>query len=233
MKTAGIIGGLGPESTVDYYRSVVALYRERTGDGSYPPLIINSINMKRLIDAFSAADRASAADYLVSEVERLARAGADFALLSANTPHIVFDEVERRSTVPLLSIVRATCGEAKARGLKRLGLFATRFTARAGFYALTLAGEGITLALPHDAEQEYIHEHYMNELVNGVFREETRAGLISIARRLKDEEGIEGLILGGTELPLILRDADSAEAGVPFLDTTQIHVRAIVDRLLS
>lgn len=233
MKTAGIIGGLGPESTVDYYRSVVKLYRERTRDGSYPPVIINSIDMKRLIDAFSADDRAGAADYLSAEVARLAGAGADFALLSANTPHIVFDEVERRSTIPLVSIVRATCEEAKAMGLRRLGLFATRFTARAGFYASALASEGMTLALPADAEQDYVHERYMNELVNGVFLPETRAGLISIARRLKDEEGIEGLILGGTELPLILREADSADAGVPFLDTTQIHVRAVVDRMLS
>jgi aspartate racemase len=109
LKTAGIIGGLGPESTVDYYRSVVALYRERTRDGSYPPVIINSVNMKRLIDAFAADDRAGAADYLAAEVAKLARAGADFALLSANTPHIVFDEVERRSTIPLLSIGRAAC----------------------------------------------------------------------------------------------------------------------------
>ena len=233
MKTAGIIGGLGPESTVDYYRSVVTLYRERTRDGSYPLVIINSVNMKRLIDAFSADDRAGAADYLSAEVAKLAGAGADFALLSANTPHIVFDEVERRSTIPLVSIVRVTCDEAKALGLKRLGLFATRFTARAGFYASALASEGMTLAVPDDAEQDYIHERYMNELVNGLFRDETRAGLVAIARRLKDEEGIEGLILGGTELPLILREADAADAGVPFLDTTQIHVRAIVDRLLS
>lgn len=233
MKTAGIIGGLGPESTVEYYRSVVALYRERTRDGSYPLVIINSVNMKRLIDAFSADDRAGAADYLSAEVAKLAGAGADFALLSANTPHIVFDEVERRATIPLLSIVRATCEEAKASGLKRLGLFGTRFTARAGFYAEALAADGLTLALPDDAEQDYIHERYMNELVNGVFLDETRAGLISIARRLRDEEGIEGLILGGTELPLILRDADAADAGVPFLDTTRIHVKAIVERLLS
>jgi aspartate racemase len=233
LKTAGIIGGLGPESTVAYYRSIVTLYRERTRDGSYPLVIINSVNMKRLIDAFSADDRAGAARYLSAEVEKLARAGADFALLSANTPHIVFDEVERRSDIPLISIVRATCDEAKALGLKRLGLFATRFTARAGFYSAALAPEGITLALPGDAEQDYIHERYMNELVNGRFLPETRSGLIAIARRLKTEEGIEGLILGGTELPLILREADSADAGVPFLDTTQIHVKAIVDRLLS
>lgn len=233
MKTAGIIGGLGPESTVEYYRSIVTLYRERTRDGSYPSLIINSVNMKRLIDAFSADDRAGAAEYLAAEVSKLARAGADFALLSANTPHIVFDEVRRRSTIPMLSIVRATCDDAKALDLKRLGLFGTRFTARAGFYAKALAAEGITLALPNDAEQDYIHDKYMNELVNGVFLPETRAGLIKIARRLKTEEGIEGLILGGTELPLILHDADAADAGVPFLDTTRIHVKAIVERLLS
>ena len=233
MKTAGVIGGLGPESTVEYYRSIVNLYRERTRDGSYPPVIINSVNMKRLIDAFSVDDRAAAADYLAGEVSKLAQAGADFALLSANTPHIVFDEVESRSTIPLISIVRATCDEAKARGMKRLGLFGTRFTARAGFYARALAAEGLTLALPGDEEQEYIHERYMGELVNGLFLPETRAGLIAIARRLKDEEGIEGLILGGTELPLILREGEAEAAGVPFLDTTQIHVRAIVERMLS
>jgi aspartate racemase len=233
LKTAGIIGGLGPESTIEYYRSIVAAYRERTRDGSYPPVIINSINMKRLIDAFSADDRAGAAEYLATEVARLARAGADFGLLSANTPHIVFDEVQSRSTIPLISIVRATCDAAKALGLKRLGLFATRFTARAGFYAEALAAEGVTLALPDAAEQDYIHDRYMNELVNGIFLPETRARLIEIARRLKDEEGIEGLILGGTELPLILHERDAADAGMPFLDTTQIHVRAVVERLLS
>jgi len=233
LKTAGVIGGLGPESTVEYYRSIVNLYRERTRDGSYPPVIINSVNMKRLIDAFSVDDRAGASDYLVNEVAKLAQAGADFGLLSANTPHIVFDEVESRSTIPLISIVRATCDEAKTLGIKRLGLFGTRFTARAGFYAKSLAVEGLTLALPSDEEQEYIHEHYMNELVNGLFLPETRAGLIAIARRLKDEEGIEGLILGGTELPLILREPEAEAAGVPFLDTTQIHVRAIVERILS
>lgn len=233
MKTAGIIGGLGPESTIEYYRSIVAAYREETRDGSYPFIIINSINMKRLIDAFSADDRAGAAEYLVTEVSKLARAGADFGLLSANTPHIVFDEVQSRSPIPLISIVRATCDAAKALGLRRLGLFGTRFTARAGFYTEALAAESVTLALPDDAEQEYIHDRYMNELVNGIFLPETRAELIKIARRLKDEEGIEGLILGGTELPLILRERDAEDAGIPFLDTTQIHVRAVVARLLS
>jgi aspartate racemase len=233
LKTAGIIGGIGPESTIEYYRSIVAAYREQTRDGSYPQLVINSVNMKRLVDMFSADDRAGAALYLAGEVAKLARAGADFALLSANTPHIVFDEVQARTSIPLISIVRATVDAAKGLGLKRLGLFATRFTTRAGFYTEALAAEGITLALPREDEQEYIHDKYMNELVNGVFLAETRARLIAIARRLNTEEAIEGLILGGTELPLILSEADSEEAGVPFLDTTRIHVRAVVAHLLS
>jgi aspartate racemase len=233
VKTAGIIGGLGPESTVEYYRLIVESYRERTRDGSYPQLIISSVNMKTLIDLISADDRAGAARFLAGEVAKLARAGADFALISANTPHLVFDEVQSRSPLPLLSIVRATCEAAKGMGLKRLGLFATRFTARAGFYADALAAEGITLALPRGEEQEYIHDRYMNELVNGVFLPETRARLLEIARRLKDEEGIQGLILGGTELPLILRESDADAAGAPFLDTTRIHVAAVVERLLS
>lgn len=233
MKTAGIIGGLGPESTVEYYRLLVASYRERTRDGSYPRIIINSIDMKALVDLISADDRVGAAQLLAEEVSKLAQAGADFALISANTPHLVFDEVQSRSPLPMLSIVRATCAAAKASGLKRLGLFATRFTARAGFYTGALAAEGITLALPDDAEQEFIHDKYMNELVNGRFLPETRARLVQIARRLKDEEAIEGLILGGTELPLILRERDEDAAGVPFLDTTRIHVEAAVARLLS
>ena len=115
----------------------------------------------------------------------------------------------------------------------RVGLFGTRFTARAGFYSDALAAEGITLALPDREEQEYIHDKYMNELVNGLFLPETRARLVRIARRLRDEEAIEGLILGGTELPLILRDGDAGAAGVPFLDTSRIHVKAVVAQLLS
>jgi len=233
VKTAGIIGGLGPESTVEYYRLVIESYRERTRDGSYPHVIINSVNMKTLVDLISADDLAGAARFLADEVSKLAKAGADFAVLSANTPHLVFDEVQSRSPLPMLSIVRATCDAAKALGLKRLGLFATRFTASAGFYTSALAAEGLTLALPGREEQEYIHDKYMNELVNGRFLPETRARLLAIARRLKDEEAIEGLILGGTELPLILRDGDAAEAGVPFLDTTRVHVKAVVERLLS
>jgi aspartate racemase len=231
MKTLGIIGGLGPESTVDYYQKIIALYRERTGKGRYPEFIINSINLRKGLDFMDADDLAGMADYLLEGIGKLARAGADFGLISANTPHIVFDQLEPRSPIPLISIVEATCASAKARNLKRLGLFGTRYTMRGAFYAKVFSREGIELLIPEPNDQDYIHEKYMNELIPGKFLPETRAGLLAIVDRLKAKTDIDGVILAGTELPLILRHAD--HNGVPFLDTTKIHVEAAVDEMLS
>ena len=231
MKTAGIIGGIGPESTIEYYRLIIATYREQKRDGRYPSLIVNSIDLKRLLDLIGANRSADVVEYLAGEIRRLAGAGADFAALAANTPHIVFDALRRQSPIPLISIVEVTCQAARAQGLKRVGLFGTRFTMQGRFYPDVFVPAGITLVAPAPEEQAYIHEKYMGELVNGIFLPETRQGLLAIAGRLKTQEGIEGLILGGTELPLILRDVK--DQGIPFLDTTRLHVEQVVARLLS
>src|SRR6266513_1402893 len=167
MRTLGIIGGLGPESTIDYYGRIIALYRERTADGSYPQFIINSINMKKGLDFMDANHLAGMAEYLLEEIGRLAQAGATFGLISANTPHIVFDEVASKSPIPLISIVEATCATAKARKLKRLALFGTRYTMQAAFYPKVFSREGIELFVPERDDQDYIHDKYMNELVPG------------------------------------------------------------------
>jgi aspartate racemase len=228
MKTIGMIGGIGPESTIEYYRSMVAAYRELRPDGSYPPIIINSINMARILKFLNAGELAGLTEYLVGEVRKLEKAGADYGLLTANTPHIVFDEISRQSPIPLVSIVEATCSAAKELGLKKLGLFGTRFTMQGRFYPDVFTRIGIALAVPTEDEQAYIHDKYLNELVKGVFLEGTRTRLLEIVDRMKQREAIQGLILGGTELPLILRDV--TDRGIPFLDTTQIHVRAIIAR---
>ena len=232
MKVVGIIGGIGPESTIEYYRLIIASYREQIRDGSYPLIIINSINMKKIVGLIEANELALMTAYLVGELHRLARAGADFGVLAANTPHIVFDELARQSPIPLISIVEATCQKAQALGMKRVGLFGTRFTMQGRFYADMFSKVGMTLVLPNEEEQVYIHDKYMNELVPGIFLPETRERLLEIVDRMKVREAIEGLILGGTELPLILRD-DSNKLNIPFLDTTRIHVNSIVARLLS
>jgi aspartate racemase len=231
MKTLGIIGGLGPESTIDYYGRIIALYRERTGDGSYPQFIINSINMKKGLDFMEANNLAGMADYLLEELGKLARAGATFGLISANTPHIVFDQVASRAPIPLISIVEATCAAAKAWTLKRLALFGTRYTMKATFYPKVFSREGIELFVPGPEDQTYIHNKYLNELVPGQFLPETHAGLLAIVDRMKAKHDIDGVILAGTELPLILRDRE--HNGIPFLDTTQIHCEAAVTEMLS
>src|SRR6266496_263030 len=231
MKTLGIIGGLGPESTIDYYQRIIALYRERTPYGSYPEFIINSVNLTKGLNFMDANDLAGMADYLLEAIGKLARAGADFGIISANTPHSVFDEVAHKSPIPLISIVEATCAAAKARKLQRLALFGTRYTMQGKFYVNLFSREGIELLVPEPNDQDYIHEKYMNELVPGKFLPETRAGLLAIVDRMKAKSEIDGVILAGTELPLILRDAE--HNGIPFLNTTRIHVEAAVAEMLS
>jgi len=229
MQTAGIIGGIGPESTIEYYRQMLAEYRDRCPDGSYPPIVINSIDMQKMLSLIAADQLGAVADYLTSEVERLANAGADCGLLASNTPHIVFEEIRRRSPIPLVSIVESACEAAKKMGLTKLGLFGTRFTMQGRFYPDVFSRAEIALATPGGDEQTYIHDKYMNELLRGIFLPETRARLLAIVDRMREHDSIQGVILGGTELPLILRDA--AHGGIPLLDTTRIHVRAMVARL--
>jgi aspartate racemase len=231
MKTVGIVGGIAPESTIEYYRAIIAGYREHSLVGDYPSIIINSINLRRMIDLVTANELVEVTNYLLEALGKLARAGADFAVLASNTPHIVFDELRARSPLPLISIVEAACAEAETRGMKQVGLFGTRFTMRARFYPEVFERAGIQIVLPDEAEQDYIHNHYMDELINGIFLPETKKRLLEIADNLKERSRIDGLILGGTELPLILREEEHND--IPFLDTTKIHVRRIVAELVA
>ena len=231
MKLLGMLGGTGPESTVDYYRLFISIYQERKPDGGYPPLIINSIDLTRLVDLVTANDLVALTNFLLPEIQRLSEAGATFGLLAANTPHIVFDELQQRSPIPLISIVETTCQAVVSRHMTRVGLLGTRFTMQAGFYQKVLQREHIDLIVLELAVQEYIHACYMDELVKGIFRGEARERFVAIARDLKERQRIEGLILGGTELPLLLRD--TKDMGVPLLDTARLHVERAVRELLS
>jgi aspartate racemase len=230
MKTAGVIGGIGPESTIEYYRLIISLYRQRKKDGSYPQIVINSIDMKKMLDLIAGGELAEVAKYLTGEVRRLADAGADFALLASNTPHIVFEDIRKGSPLPLVSIVEETCKKADSLGLKKVGLFGTKFTMQGRFYEEVFSKRNISIIVPAPGDQDYIHEKYMGELVNGIILDKTKSGLLEIVNSLKEKTGIQGLILGGTELPLILGQTEDRD--IPFLDTTRIHVESVVARLL-
>lgn len=228
-KTLGLIGGTGPESTIEYYRLLIAKYREQA-DGNAPSLIINSVNLKQLIEWMNAGELPKVADYLSDAIDKLRRAGADLAALTANTPHIVFDELRERSQIPLVSIVEATCDHAQAMGLRSAALFGTRFTMEAPFYPATFAGSNVKLVLPNAEEQNYIHEIYFGELLKDIFLPETRVRLLAIADTMKARDGVEAIILAGTELPLVIPDKE--HNGMPLLDTTRIHVDRLIAEML-
>lgn len=231
MKTLGLLAGMGPESTVDYYNRIIALYRERKPDGSYPQFLINSVDLEQGRAFIEQGDLAGTTKFLLKGIEKLAKAGCDFGLIAANTPHLVFDEVAGQSPIPLISIVEATCAEVKKRGLKRLCLFGTRYTMQADFYPKVFAREKIELIPPPSADQEYIHAKYFGELVPGIFLPETRAGLLAIIDRMRAKIDIDGVLLAGTELTLILRDP--AHNGIPLIDTAGIHCQAAVSEMLK
>lgn len=231
MNRLGIIGGIGPESTIDYYRLLISLYRERKNDGSYPSIIINSINMKRMLDNISAGELDQVAAYILNEIKNLASAGAEIGVIASNTPHIVFDKINLQSPIPLISIVEAACHKAKSFDLKKAGLFGTMFTMQGGFYKDLFSKNSIEVIVPDVKEQEYIHYKYMNELVNGIISEETKKNILKITDSLINEHGIDCLILGGTELPLLLKD--KFYRGIRLLDTTRIHVEAAISRMLT
>lgn len=227
MASVGIVGGLGPESTIDYYRRIIARW-QRDEPLSAPSIVIDSLDFQlgiRLVER----DRPALIDYLFASLERLSRAGVDFIAMTANTAHIVFDELAAVCRVPLVSIVEVCAEEAKRRGLRRLALLGTRFTMEAPFYPDVFARFGMSIVRPSVSDRAWVHERYLGELVRGVFRDDAKAQFVDLIERLRTEERIDGVILGGTEFPLLL--PDPVVGGVPALDTTALHVEAIVSRL--
>ena len=227
MTTVGIVGGLGPESTIDYYRRILEAW-EQDDPSTAPSIVIDSLDVRhalRLVDS----DRPALAEYLLASLRRLAAAGSDFAVMTANTPHIVFDELATRSPIPLVSIVEVCAEEARRRGLQRMALLGTRFTMEAAFYPEVFSRLGIEVVLPSEPDRAWVHKRYIGELLRGEFREDTRDRFISLVSHLHEARQIDGVILGGTELPLLL--STPTIAGLPALDTTALHVAAIVKRL--
>jgi aspartate racemase len=153
----------------------------------------------------------------------------DFIAITANTPHLVYDELAAVSSRPMISIVEVCAEEARRRDIRRPLLLGTKFTMQAPFYPAVCARFGIDVIVPHEDERSWAHERYVQELLKGDFRDETRQSFVTLVERLREREGIDAVILGGTELPLLLRAP--AVAGLPVLDTTELHVNAIVERL--
>jgi aspartate racemase len=231
MKTLGIIGGIAPPSTIEYYKYLIEAYRSKAPGGAYPSLVIHSIDPVRMLGMIEARDYKGTLDYLVSALEVLARARVDVALFASNTPHLLFDEIQRASPVPLISIVDAARDETTRRGLRRVGLLGTRSTMRATFYHDAFAAAGITVVSPDDEDLELVHTKYVDELVPGILRDDPRELILDVMRRMRDTHDLDGMIFGGTELPLLIPPESHPELHI--LDTMRAHVDATVDLLLA
>jgi len=230
MKKIGMIGGFGPEATLDYYKLLIEIYRKEIKDGSIPEIIIYSMDLSILLNLVAKKQWDILVKWLVNGLEILHQAGADFGFISANTPHIVFDKVNELSPIPLLSIVEETCKYTERLTLRRVGLLGTKFTMQSSFYKKVCDKYKVVVFVPNEKEQEYIHSKLMTEIEFGIFLEETREGLLNIIKRMIDEDLIEGVILGCTELSLILT---KSKFGIPFLNTTKIHVESIINYYLE
>ncbi len=232
LKKIGIVGGLGPESTIDYYRIIIEAAYEKL-KGSTPEIITYSLDLNKFSNMMKDfnKEKNNVISYLLGAVTSLYRAGADFALIASNTPHIVFNEVEEKSPIPMISIVEETLKITGKKGIRRIGLFGTKFTMQADFYPKVFSKKGIEVLVPKEVEQNYIQYKLFDELIFDRIIEETKNSFLTIAKRMIDEDGIKGLILGCTEIPLML--SEDEYSGIPFLNTSKIHAKSALRRCLG
>lgn len=231
MKKIGIVGGIGPESTVEYYKIIIDSFKNMEGHSlNYPDIIIYSGNLSELMGFLDEDRWDKIAGWLLEKVEALHKAGADFAAIGSNTPHYAFEQVKAKSPVPLLSIIEETCKKTVSLGLKKPGLMGTAFTMKSDLYKTPFLNYGIPVSVPSKSDQEYIQEKLFSEIELGIIKDSTREELLAITKRMIEKDAIDSLILGCTELPLILT---KDEFGIPFLNTTAIHAESIVKYCLA
>ncbi len=221
-KTIGILGGMSPESTIEYYRHITRSYTEKFGDYGYPEIVIFSVSFQPYVDLPAAGRWDLVADGLAQAARKLAAAGADFVVIATNTMHKVVDEIQAQIDIPILSLLDVVGDAITAQGLETVGLLGTRFTMESTFYQDALAKRGITVVVPNAADRETVNRVIYDELVAGEIRAESRAEYLAIIERLA-ARGAQGTILGCTEIPLLVKPSDTP---LPLFDTTILHADA-------
>jgi aspartate racemase len=229
VKRIGILGGTTPESTVTYYQRITREYTRRFGDHGYPEILIYSVTFQRYIDWMRAGDWRALAGGAIDGLRALSDAGAEIGLIATNTFHRVFDEVAASVPIPLISILDVVAGRLTALGCRRAALLGTRITMSGSFYPVHLEAHGIETIVPTGAEQDAIDRVIFDELSRGVIAPASKVQLLGIAERLV-EAGADAVILGCTELPLLL---DQDDLSVPVLDSTNLHADAALRAALA
>lgn len=229
MKKVGIVGGLGPASTIDYYRDIIQIYRDAKGPDYYPEIVIDSVNMTELVQGVINKDDQAVVDLMRNSIHNLEKAGADFAAIASNTPHIVWDKLIGHVHIPVISIIEATCEYIKRQNFKKVLIFAAEFTMRNGLFSNALTRNNIDWVLPNDEDISTLGQIIYPNLENGIVIEKDKIKMQQIAEKYIVRENADALLLGCTEIPLMIKAGD---VSVPVINTTQIHIDAICKELL-
>jgi aspartate racemase len=221
-KVIGIVGGTTPESTVEYYRYLTRGYLQQFGDHSYPPVLIYSVSFQQYSDWMHSERWDLVAQGLSAAACALEAGGADLLLIASNTMHLVYDQVRAAVRVPMVSMLDAVAAAVLEQGCTTVGLLGTRTTMERSFYRDALAGHGVGVLVPDEADREFIDRVINDELSAGLLVESSRARFVASIQTLA-AQGAQGIILGCTEIPLLITPADTT---IPLFDTTAIHARA-------
>lgn len=228
-KTIGIVGGMTPESTTMYYEHMIRSYQNKYDDYDFPEIIIDSVSFQNYVDWMDQERWDHIAAGLIKAVRNLEKAGADFAVIATNTMHHVFTEIEKNTTIPLISIVDATADAIRQQGLTTVGLLGTRFTMQKKFYQERMDPYKIKLMVPEEKDQDIVHSVIFNELGKGIINEASRKKYLRIIDKLK-QDGCQGIILGCTEIPLLIKDED---CDLPLFNTSILHAESALAYALS
>jgi aspartate racemase len=224
MKTIGILGGLGPESTAEYYRYITRKYYDVHADYAYPEIVIYSLTFQPFIDAgYELPDKVEAA------IKKMHLAGADFVVASCNSLHLIYEQVAPRVPIPWISIMDATAEAIKKEGLTKVGLLGTVFTMSRGFYQKALAGHGIETVTPYAEAQAKVNDILYNEVVRAIIKDDSRQVVLGCIEELR-HKGAQGIVLGCTELPFLIKQEHT---DLRVFDTTTIHAQKALDLALE
>ncbi len=229
MKTIGLIGGITWLSTMDYYRLLNQKVNEQLDGVASAKLLISSLNFEEIKALTITNDWDALANIMSSEAKKLEAAGAGCILMGANTMHHIADQVQASINIPLIHVAVETGKQIVKLNLKKVALLGTKYTMQLPFYKNKLAEQGIETFIPNETDMEYINSAIYNEMGKGIFLPERKAGFIQIIHQLK-AAGAEGVILGCTEIPILIKQEDSP---IPVFDTTAIHATAAVNFALN
>ena len=226
MKKIGLVGGTGPESTLMYYKELNTRIDQLTGGKAMPDLAIESVDFRKAWAYVSNGENDKLADYLSEKVSCLRSTGCEVISLTAGTMHLVINEIEKKTGVSLVSIPKAVADEASSKGYSKVGLLGTIFTMEQDYMKKDLIDAGIEVCIPGKEDRELVAKRIFEELELGIVKEETLKEFQDLILKMQNEQGIQAVILGCTELPLLLNEKNSS---LPILDSVEIHIRKLIE----